>query len=119
MSIFPILKTGVMAQYPMGSGSKFETGVLRFLDGSEQRFRSRRRGARRWKIALDLLSESECREVEIFVDSLQGAQQEFQFTDPLSGVLYPRCRLASGEVVVRLNGAHHGQTSLEIHEVED
>lgn len=119
MNAFPVLKTGAVAQYPMGSGARFETGVLRFVDGSEQRFRSRRKGARRWRIALELLSDNECREVEIFVDSLQGAQQEFEFTDPLSGLVYPRCRLASAESAFRMEGAHRGRTSVEIHEVED
>ena len=38
MSEFPPLKTGAVMQYPAQKEARFSTTVVRFTDGSEQRF---------------------------------------------------------------------------------
>ena len=59
MASFPTLKTGVVAQYPSDRARRFSTQVLRFLDGSEQRFAGFGAPLKRWLIRLELLDEAE------------------------------------------------------------
>ena len=40
MSAFPKLKTGAVAQYPASRALSQATEVVRFLDGTEQRYRA-------------------------------------------------------------------------------
>lgn len=91
MNEFPKLKTGAIAQHPAGRGFEYRTCVLRFVDGSEQRFRERGEGLRKWIIRLDLLDEEETRDLEQFFQMQQGRLGRFAFTDPWSGVKYPDC----------------------------
>jgi len=93
MSTFPTLKTGAVLQYPAVRGSQHSTFVLRFLDGSEQRFRDNAGPLRRWVIRLSLLDESEMTRLEEFYQSQQGGAGEFAFTDPSDGATYPNCSL--------------------------
>ena len=39
MNEFPKLKTGAVAQYPAQRTTRYSTHVMRFMDGSEQRYR--------------------------------------------------------------------------------
>lgn len=41
--MFPTLKTGATLQYPAQRATAFSTDVVRFVDGSEQRFRDIKR----------------------------------------------------------------------------
>ena len=57
--MFPTLKTGAVMQYPGKRTLQFSTDVVRFLDGTEQRYRDYPSVLHRWTIQLDLLDESE------------------------------------------------------------
>jgi phage-related protein len=92
MLTFPRLKTGVSMQYPVGSVCDRPVRVLTFLDGKEQRFPIRR-GRKRWVIHLEQLDESEAAKVEAFVRAHLLTFEPFQFSDPVSGSVYGRCRL--------------------------
>jgi hypothetical protein len=72
MSVFPKLKTGVVAQYPVLREGLFSTTVIRFTDGSEQRFRNYTGVRRRWVIQLSQLDESELQELASFFVQQQG-----------------------------------------------
>jgi phage-related protein len=88
---FPALKTGVVAQYPSDRRREFSTTVLRFVDGSEQRFPGFGAVLRRWVIRLDLLDESELVALEQFFESQGGRAASFSFTDPFDAVVYASC----------------------------
>jgi hypothetical protein len=115
MADFPRLKTGAVAQYPATREQGFETGICRFLDGSEQRYRSR--GAtRRWAIRLGLLDEGEMREIEEFFRTTQGAAGSFSFEDPWDGMVHPDCSLESDELMIEGAGEGRHNTELVIKE---
>lgn len=119
MASFPALRTGAVAQYPMSTSARFETRVLRFMDGREQRIRLRGNPERRWLVRLALLDDGELTSVCEFVATVQGSSQEFEFTDPATLLVYPRCRLAADEVTLMSDGPETARTEIEIVEVLD
>ena len=91
MNTFPLLTTGAVAQYPLGIAIGQCSQVIRFLDGTDQRFRTQGRMLRRWLIRLDLLDENEIAALEEFFNSKLGAYSTFVFPDPYSGTDVPNC----------------------------
>ena len=65
--------------------------MVRFLDGSEQRFPAYGAQLRKWAIRLSLLDESELTNLEQFFESQGGRSGNFSFTDPWDGTVYPNC----------------------------
>lgn len=90
MAEFPKLKTGAVAQYPLGREVESRTRVLEFLDGAEQRIRLSK-PRRRWRIALEMLDEGEAARIDAFVAQHLETLESFVFTDPFSGVRYESC----------------------------
>ena len=60
MATFPVLSTGAVGQYPMARGVSYNVEVIRFMDGSDQRYLTRGKPLRRWLIKLDQLTERNC-----------------------------------------------------------
>jgi hypothetical protein len=89
---------------------------MKFLDGSEQRFREYERVVRRWIIRLDLLNTQEWFEIESFFLSMQGRAGTFEFTDPWEGTKYTSCSLEEDSVRISLLGEERAQLSLIIRE---
>jgi phage-related protein len=110
------LKTGVVAQYPTDRQRSFSTQVVRFLDGSEQRFPGYGAPLRNWTIHYDLLDESELVEVEAFFESEGGRAGTFSFTDPFDGTIYPSCRFASDALDLTFAGPQEGKMQVVIQE---
>ncbi len=116
MSDFPLLRTGAVLQYPATRQIRSSTCVLRFLDGSEQRFREYGTPIRWWTIRLDLLDETEMAAVESFFLSQQGQSGSFSFTDPWAGTVYPNCSLESDLLSLEFSNLCRGRTTLVIKE---
>lgn len=116
MADFPVLKTGAVAQYPLTRALGYSTRVLRFVDGSEQRFREYPRALRRWVIRLDLLDEEEMSRVEEFFVSQQGKLGSFSFTDPWDGTQYPNCSLERDEILLRFGAVMRGEATVVVRE---
>ena len=112
--MFPSLKTGAMLQYPAKRTLQFNTDTIRFLDGTEQRFRDNPSVLHRWTIQLDLLDESELTALDQFFVSNQGRFGSFSFTDPWDGTVYPNCSLAGDAFVFQLRSEMRGKTALTI-----
>ena len=104
MSSFPRLKTGAGAQYPATKVVGYDTAVIRFLDGSEQRFRASKGVARRWIVRLELLDDAEAGLVREFAESVQGCYGSFSFEDPWDGNVYPDCSLERDELIREVGG---------------
>ena len=104
MADFPLLKTSAVTQYPSSRSTEFSTGVLRFLDGSEQRYRQMRQPVRKWVLRLSEVGEDELFEIEDFFTSRQGQSGSFAFTDPWDGTIYPDCSFEQDELDLRLMG---------------
>jgi hypothetical protein len=91
MAEFPRLSTGAVAQYPSSKQVAFATNVTRFIDGSEQRFRTTGSAVKRWVIQLSAATAEEIFAVEGFFASQQGRFGTFSFTDPWDGIEYADC----------------------------
>ena len=91
MPSFPSLKTNAVAQYPATKVLRFQNHTVRFMDGTEQRYRDCTSVIRRWEIRLDQLDEGEMAALDEFFAASEGAFGSFTFTDPWDGQLYPNC----------------------------
>lgn len=111
MPDFPILSTGAITQYPSGVTSGQSAQVIRFLDGSDQRFLMHKAMLRQWQIRLDLLNEIEIRQIEAFFTGVQGDYSLFTFPDPFTGAMVPSCRLAAPSLVSEYLGVDNSATS--------
>jgi hypothetical protein len=116
MSDFPLLKTGAVAQYPASRRIEHSTCVLRFLDGTEQRFREYPRPLRQWEIRLELLDESEMARLEEFFEAHEGRLGSFSFTDPWDETVYENCSLESDILALDFQDVMRGQTTLIVEE---
>jgi hypothetical protein len=116
MSEFPLLKTGAVLQYPAQKDLRFSTTVVRFADGSEQRFRQYETPLHRWIVQLDLLDESELNRVREFFRAQSGASGTFEFTDPWDSTNYSHCSLEDDQLMDTLLSEFDGKTSLTIRE---
>jgi hypothetical protein len=114
MSVFPKLKTGVVAQYPVLREERFSTAVSRFLDSSEQRFRDRRGSRLRWVIQLSQLDESELQELTSFFVEQQGRLGGFDFEDPWTGGVVAGCRFEDDQLQVLSDGEFDGRTDVTV-----
>ena len=115
MASFPVLNTGAAAQYPLDYGVRFSTQAVRFMDGSQQRFRSYGAGLRRWTVRLDLLGEDELAAVIAFVE--QQGSAPFVFTDPATGAVAQTCVIAGQRWDATMKGEMRGETSVVIEEI--
>ena len=109
---FPKLKTGAVAQYPARGGIRFINQSLRFIDGTEQRYRDSVGPLRHWEIRLSQLDEGEMAAIEAFFEAHEGAALSFSFTDPWTGRLYPDCSLELDGLEFTSLGEMSGETSL-------
>jgi len=116
MAQFPSLKTGAVMQYPARMDVRFGTTVVRFVDGSEQRFRLYPTPLHRWTIQLSLLDETELQQLRAFFREESGAFGSFSFTDPWTGKNYLTCSLESDSMSDSLADISNGKASLVIRE---
>ena len=116
MSTFPALKTKAVTQYPATKSVQFRNQSLRFVDGSEQRYRDAASALHSWVIRLSALDESEMAAVDRFFTENQGQFGSFSFTDPWDGTVYGDCSLQAGELTLESTGDLRGRTSLTIAE---
>jgi hypothetical protein len=114
MATFPTLKTNAVAQDPASKTARYQNQALRFLDGTEQRYRDSAGPLHRWIIKLNDLDESEMAAIEQFFADDQGQFGSFAFTDPWDGTVYPDCSLASDESDATWQAEMCGTTSLTV-----
>lgn len=112
MSTFPALDTGAVMQYPAAVTTGQGVGVIRFLDGSDQRYLTQGRAFRTWKVDLALLNEKELAAIENFFEQQQGDYGVFTFPDPFSGSAIPNCRFADPTLQTTYTDVDNGATSL-------
>jgi len=116
MATFPKLKTGAVAQYPATKVQRFQNQRLRFVDGTEQRYRDSAGPLHRWTILLDALDEGEMAALEGFFVENQGAFGSFSFTDPWDGHVYANCSLSADGMTLTTVADMRGTTSLTVTE---
>jgi phage-related protein len=105
-----------VAQYPSDRAKRFSTQVLRFLDGSEQRFAGFGAPLKRWLIRLELLDEAELANLEEFFVEQAGQAGTFSFTDPWDGTVHASCSFESDVITAGYNGPGDGVASVVVKE---
>ncbi len=115
MATFPRLKSGAVAQYPLERQVQFSSQVLRFVDGTEQRFREFGSPLRKWVIRLERLDASELQALTNFFEEL-GPVVAFSFTDPIDGTVYPRCSIEGDTFTSTVLDEWNSKTELTIQE---
>ena len=115
MANFPTLKTGAVAQYPLGAAQRFSTESVRFLDGSTQSFALYGAALRRWVVRLDLLDETELGKLIAFAEQLGSGT--FAFTDPVTGIGASKCVFSGDQLTVKMTREISGQAEIEIEEI--
>ncbi len=111
MAIFPVLSTGAVTQYPLGVTTSQSAQVIRFIDGTDQRFRTQGRMLRQWQIHLSLLNEDELTAIEAFFVEQLGGFSIFTFPDPYSGTAVANCRFGQDALQLELEGVDASSTS--------
>ena len=114
MPAFPILKTNAITQYPVSRREQFRNQTVRFVDGSDQRYRDSARAQLAWEIQLSELDEGELAAIEEFFLANQGAFGSFSFTDPWDGHVYDDCSVAADELALVIEGEMRGSTKLTV-----
>jgi hypothetical protein len=114
MATFPALKTSAVAQYPARKYVRFQNQTLRFVDGTEQRYRDAGSPLHRWDIPLNELDEGEMAALEEFFAANQGAFGNFEFTDPWDGHVYTNCSLQTDTLASTAAGEMRGSASLTV-----
>ena len=111
---FPNLRTGAVAQYPAGRSLRFLNQAVRFVDGTEQRYRDSAGPLHRWMIQLERLDEGETTALEDFFAECQASYASFAFTDPWDGVEYPDCSLETDGFDIVTLGEMNAKASLVV-----
>jgi hypothetical protein len=117
MFTFPLLKTNAVMQYPAIKTVQFRNQALRFVDGTEQRYRDSASALHSWTIRLTELDEGEMAAIETFFAETQGQSGTFSFTDPWDGRVYNNCSIQSGELGLESTAEMRAGTALTI--IED
>jgi hypothetical protein len=111
MATFPLLSSGAITQYPAPQVTGQGVDVIRFMDGTDQRYLTQGRQLRRWQIRLDLLNGTETQQIESFFTAQQGDYSTFAFPDPFSGTAVPKCRIGTAELVTQYVAVDAASTS--------
>jgi hypothetical protein len=114
MANFPRLKTNAAMQYPATRTFRLRNQAVRFVDGTEQRYRDSAGALRQWEIQLSELDGTEMAALERFFEQEQGALGSFIFTDPWDGTEHPNCSLRSDSMELVMEGEMRGATSLAV-----
>ena len=114
MADFPNLKTSAVAQYPAARSIRFQNQALRFVDGTEQRYRDSAGPLHRWRIRLDNLDEGELAALELFFTSNLGHFGTFAFTDPWDGSTYPNCSIEADGLDLSMIAEMNGSTTITV-----
>jgi hypothetical protein len=98
MDRFPKLSTGAVAQYPAARTRRFSTQVIRFADGSEQRFPVWKAPITAWRIELNKLTTDELLAIRQFFRSQSASHGRFEFQDPFDEQVHQNCFIREDEL---------------------
>lgn len=112
MPTFPSLSTGAVAQYPLPVSYTSPVQVIRFIDGTDQRYLARGKTLRSWHVQLAFITEDEIHQLEDFFESLGGQYSLFSFPDPYSGQIVPNCVLGESALTTDYLAVNLSSSSL-------
>ncbi len=114
--VFPQLKTGAIAQYPVTRELNRPTSAMRFLDMGRQVYADATGALRRWQLRLSHLDESEAARLTEFFTEMRGSLGRFDFEDPMTGEVVTNCRFDEDELVLSANEEFDSRMTLTVAE---
>jgi len=90
--------------------------VLKFVDGSEQRWREQGSHIRRWVLRFSLLNETEAATLTRFFEVQAGRAGHFSFQDPWDGTVYPDCSFEQDTLPVDFAGEGRASAVVTVRE---
>ena len=111
MATFPVLTSNAVMQYPAPLARVRAGRIVRFIDGSDQRFIALGKTLRSWQIKLTLLNEHEIGQIEAFFETQDGEYSLFDFPDPFSGATVPNCRFSAPTLATAYQATDVGAAS--------
>jgi hypothetical protein len=114
MAKFPTLKTDAIAQYPLSETAWQPARVMRFLDGSEQRFSEASAPLKRWLVRLEQLDDAELTILDDFFRQHNGSLDSFEFTDPCTGATLTNCSFVTDSFLLEYAAQDRGRAALVI-----
>src|SRR5882724_8881871 len=111
MATFPVLSSNAVLQYPAPLARVRAGRVIRFIDGSDQRFIALGKTLRSWQVKLNLLNEQELEQIELFFRARDGEYSIFDFPDPFSGMSVPNCRFGAPALATAYDSTDVGAAS--------
>lgn len=99
-------------QYPAPLTNGQGAQVIRFMDGSDQRYLMQSKALRQWEIRLDLLNDDEVQQIESFFTSQDGDYDTFTFPDPFSGTTVANCRFGAPQLLTEYVATGVNSTSI-------
>ena len=115
MPLFPTLKTGASAQYPLTTEVSCASQSVRFLDGSRQTYQTGGGNLRRWTLGLEGLDDAELNAIVAFLESY--GDSVFSFVDPETGTTVPRCILSADTATTGAAAVSQANALIEIEEI--
>ncbi|MGB9604885.1 MAG: DUF2460 domain-containing protein [Bryobacteraceae bacterium] len=95
---------------------EYRNEVLRFLDGSEQRYRQARGPLKQWVLNFGAIEDEEARRLVNFFEGQQGRVGSFAFEDPWEKTTNPNCSLVNDEVRLELENEGRARVRVVIRE---
>lgn len=114
MSLFPKLRSGTALQYPTSRAICSRVRVLRFVDGSEQRFATQKDFLRKWVIEYNGLDDQESTQLENFTRDQAAIGERFALEDPWDGSVRDNCRISGDGIECLYTGPGNNSIRLEI-----
>ena len=87
MATFPVLSSSAVIQYPAPLAHVRAGRIVRFIDGSDERFIALGKTLRSWQVKLSLLNEQELGQIEAFFETQDG--EYFLSDSPILSVERP------------------------------
>ena len=116
MSELPKLKTGSAMQYPSTRGLGRRVRILRFVDGTEQRFPLDGKAHGQWRMSFRQLDDTERRELERFVEESAASGSVISIVDPWDGRRHDQCRLEGDKADIQMREANDNRLDLILSE---
>lgn len=115
MASFPTFGHGESVHLPFTPGVDFWNVVNRMPHGWQYSYNLLASGVKRWEFEL-CLSDAELATIKTFWDARKGSYEEFQFTDPDSGVTTTKCRFDQDSLEIRHAGPNENYVPIVIQE---
>lgn len=115
MPSFPTFAAGESVHVPFTQTVEFFNVSNRRPHGWQYSYNVLAAGIKQWVIQFSL-SDSDLTTLQTFWDARKGAYEEFDFTDPDTGVTTSKCRFAQDALIIEQAGPNENLVTVQIQE---